>query len=91
MAAAVPYNVRIVCKDILGGPAERLWASEEGFCYMESDLKKLWMGEEYCDVHAAVLFRGSKERYLVTARQSLMDVSLESVPRKCFLYGLTPG
>jgi hypothetical protein len=41
--------------------------------------------------HAVVLFGGSKGRYLVTTRHGTMDVSLESVPRKCLLYGLSPG
>jgi hypothetical protein len=45
----------------------------------------------YCDVHAVVLFRGSKGRYIVTTRHGTVDVSLESVPRKCLLYGLSPG
>jgi hypothetical protein len=48
-------------------------------------------GIQYCDVHAVVLFRGSKGRYLVTTRHRTMDVSLESVPRTCLLYGLSPG
>jgi hypothetical protein len=45
----------------------------------------------YCDVHAVVLFCGTKGRYLVMTRHRTMDVSLESVPRVCLLYGLSPG
>jgi hypothetical protein len=41
-------------------------------------------GVIYCDVHAVVLFRGSKGRYLVTTRHGTIDVSLESVPRSVF-------
>jgi hypothetical protein len=42
----------------------------------------------YCDVHAVGL---RSRRYLVTTRHGTMDVSLRSVPRKCLLYGLSPG
>jgi hypothetical protein len=37
----------------------------------------------YCDVHAVGL---RSRRYLVTTKHGTMDVSLESVPRKCLLY-----
>jgi hypothetical protein len=42
-------------------------------------------------VHAVVLFRGNRGSYLVTTIHGTMDVSLESVPRKCLLYGPVPG
>jgi hypothetical protein len=42
-------------------------------------------------MHAVVLFRGNKGGYLVMTIHGTMDVSLESVPRKCLLYGPVPG
>jgi hypothetical protein len=46
---------------------------------------------EQCDVHAMVLFRGSKGGYLVMTIHETMDVSLESISRNCLLYGPVPG